>query len=239
MDFYRALTDNDGPDGRTWHDARLHQTKSHVRSVSWKGTSEHVEIVVDARIAPPVLDWSVDVTLTYTFTDSHLSIKASGKPRGHNLAPTFARIGLTLSLIGVESAEWFGRGPGESYRDKKLAQKFGNYTSSIDDLFTDYEYPQESGNRTDTRWVAFKGKYGGLKASFGDLEEASFCATHYDTEALDEARHPFELYKRKKEEAVVRLDWAHHGLGTGSCGPSTLEEYKLKVGEFEYEVLLE
>lgn len=199
-------------------------------------------VTVDARIAPPVWEWSVDVQFTYAFTDSHLSIKVKGKPQGVNLPPTFARIGLTLSLTGTDySATWFGRGPGESYRDKKLAQKFGNYSSTVDDLFVDYEFPQEGGNRTDTRWVAFTGGNGGLKASFGDLEGASFNAGRYSVGDIDAARHPFELYKsRKEEETIVRLDWAHHGLGTGSCGPATLKEYELKTArEFEYEVLLE
>ncbi|KAG4433632.1 hypothetical protein IFR05_010878 [Cadophora sp. M221] len=239
MDFYRAQTDNDGPAGRDWTGSRLHETKPHVRSVSWKSTPNNVVIVVETRIAPPVFEWSVNTQFTYTFTDSHLSIKVTGEPRGNNFPSTFARIGLTLALNGIESAEWFGRGPGESYRDKKESQKFGNFSAPIDDLFTDYEFPQESGNRTDTRWVAFKGKQGGLKASFADLKEASFCALHYDTQALDESKHPYELHKSKKEETIVRLDWAHHGLGTGSCGPSTLPEYSLKAEKFEYEILLE
>lgn len=181
----------------------------------------------------------MDTTLTYTFTDNHVSIKVKGKPRGFTFPSTFARIGLTLGLNDIDRATWFGRGPGESYRDKKIAQRFGTYHAPIDELFTDYEFPQESGNRTDTRWVQFQGKKGGMKASFGNLEEASFSALHYDTKALDEAKHPYELYKSKKEETIVRLDWAHHGLGTGSCGPATLPKYVLKAGDFEYEVLLE
>lgn len=198
-------------------------------------------MVVSARIAPPVLEWSVDCTFTYTFTDKHLSIKVKGKLRGDSVPSTFARIGLTLGLNGVESASWFGRGPGESYRDKKLSQKLGNYSLSVDELFTDYEFPQETANRTDTRWVSLDGKDGKklLKASFGELEEASFTALHYTASDIDAAKHPYELHKKKKDETIVRLDWAHHGLGTGACGPATLPDYQLKAGGFEYEVLLE
>jgi beta-galactosidase len=241
LDFYRPLTDNDrpGPFGQSWIHSRLFQTKCHVRSVSWSNASDHFIITVSARIAPPVLEYSIDTTITYTFTSHHLSIKVAGSPRGQNVPNTFARIGLTLSLNDIASASWFGRGPGESYRDKKLSQRYGNYTAPINDLFTDYEFPQETGNRTDVRWVEFRGKSGGLKAHFGDLEGASFSALHYDTKDLDECTHPYELYKRRKEETIVRLDWAHHGLGTGSCGPATLEEYALKSSSFEYEVLLE
>jgi beta-galactosidase len=243
LDFYRAQTDNDYPVhfGQTWTGYRLHQTKCHVRSVSWTQNPDSLTIVVNTRVAPPVLEWSVDATFTYTFTDEFVSIKVKGVLCGDSVPDTFARIGLTLGLNGVESVTWFGRGPGESYRDKKLSQKIGNYSLPIDELFTDYEFPQETANRTDTRWVAFNGKDGKqvLKAYFADQEEASFTALHYTTMDLDESQHPYELYKKKKEETIVRLDWAHHGLGTGACGPATLPEYQLKSGDFEYEVLLE
>ena len=243
LDFYRAQTDNDLPSvfGKDWTEFRLHQTKCHVRSVSWTSGPEGLVVVVNARVAPPVLEWSVDTTFTYTFTSDHLSLNVKGKLCGDSVPSTFARIGLTLGVNGVESASWFGRGPGESYRDKKLSQKFGNYEVSIDKLFTDYEFPQETANRTDTRWVSLNGKDGKklLKASFGELEEASFTALHYAASDIDAAKHPYELYKKKKEETVLRLDWAHHGLGTGACGPATLPDYELKAGDFEYEILLE
>jgi beta-galactosidase len=246
LDFYRAVTDNDAGErfGQSWRNSRLYQTKCHATSVSWSNTPNDgkVEIVVQARIAPPVLEWSVDTTFTYTFTSSQLSIKVVGVPRGNYLPNSFARIGLTLALNDVDKAAWFGRGPGESYRDKKLSQRFGTYEVPIEDLFVNYDFPQETSNRTDVRWVEFltKGKKGpSLKAHFGPLAEASFTALHYTTEALDKAQHPYELYKNKKEETIVRLDWAHHGLGTGSCGPATLPEYELHCAPFAYEILLE
>lgn len=243
LDFYRALTDNDVGChfGKNWTETFIHNTKTHVRAVSYSATSSALTITVSARIAPPVLEWSVDTTFTYTFTSRDLHIRAAGKPQGGNLPKTFARVGLTLSLCDVDSTTWFGRGPGESYRDKKLSQKFGTFTSSVDDLLTDYEFPQESGNRTDVRWVSFNttSLATGIKASFGDLEDASFTALHYAAADLQAAKHPFELKKLKRKETVVRLDWAHHGLGTGSCGPATLPAHELSSRDFEYEVLLE
>jgi len=240
LGFYRALTDNDRSSfGWSWRDARLHQASSHFRSTTWSSNSKGLSIVINCRIAPPVFNWSVDATLTYTFTGKQVSIKVVGVPRGNRLPDTFARIGLTLTLNNMTKATWWGRGPGESYRDKKFSQRIGKYSASIDELFTDYEFPQDTGNRTDVRWVEFSGTGPALKASFGDLEEASFSALHYTTADLDGSRHPYELYKRKKEETIVRLDWAHHGLGTGSCGPPTLPKYQLKSERFEYEILLE
>lgn len=243
LSFYRAVTDNDRPkDGTDWIDKRLHQVSMHEISSeiqsyndgSWTRTTR-------SRIAPPVFEWSVDTTIIRTYRGNTVSIRVVGTPKGINLPRTFARIGLDFSLSPeVDRVEWFGRGPGESYSDKKLSQRFGNWSLPVDALFTNYEYPQESGNRTDVRWVKFLGMGGrSIKASFGDVPGCSFAASHYRTADIDECTHPFELHKRRTDEVQVRLDWRHHGLGTGSCGPKTLPEYELRSEPFDFEVLLE
>lgn len=244
MDFYRALTDNDrGFHGRNWLDRRLHQTKHYVRQVKWHNVEGGVEVQVHTRIAPPVLAWSVDVIWVFTFKGDSLLLKVKGSPQGTWLPEFFARIGLTLGLLDVSEVSWWGRGPGESYRDKKLSQSFGNWTSTVDGLFVDYEFPQDCSNRTDVRRVEFLYGHGSqtrvLQAHFGDLEGASFSAMHYTTQDLDECKHPYELHKRKRQDTIVRLDWMHHGLGTGSCGPPTMPEYQLKPKDFEFDVLLD
>ncbi|KAK7472565.1 hypothetical protein VKT23_000680 [Stygiomarasmius scandens] len=242
MDFYRALTDNDRPqDGANWIEKRLHQTNSHFRSISWEATMDgSVRVVVKARIAPPVYEWAVNTTSIYTFADGEVKIEVNGDPQGANLPRTFARIGLTMQLPkDFKQVKWFGRGPGESYKDKKLSQKFGTWSADVDELFTNYEYPQEGSNRTDVRWVSFSSEETSLKARFVSEEGGNFCATHYTQQALDAAQHPFELEPYRLEEVVVRLDSDHHGLGTGSCGPKTLDKYALKAEKFKYEVWLE
>jgi beta-galactosidase len=154
---------------------RLNQTKEHTRSVTWKSDPSTSSVIVTAHklIAPPVLEWSVDIIITYTFTSSgtvHIRIK--GKPQGINLPTTFARIGLTFSLGSsiADIVTWFGRGPGETYIDKKMSQRFGTWSLPIDDLFTDYEFPQESGNCTDVRYVGCRSQNSGevgFAAEFG------------------------------------------------------------------------
>jgi beta-galactosidase len=252
MDFYRALTDNDrgGRFGQQWLQRRLHQTKHHVRSVAWKTSGTALEVLIRGRIAPPALAWGVDVDTRYTFCGESVMVRVKGKPGGPLLPDTFARIGLTLGLRGAESARWFGRGPGESYADKKMAQAFGLWEATVDEMFVDYEYPQDGGNRTDVRTVEFyptrypssDPKDRRLRAQFGSLEGASFSAMRYSTADLDAMGHPYQLREKIRGEeqgVVVRLDWAHHGLGTGSCGPATLRQYELRTGEFQFEVLLD
>ncbi|KAF4547577.1 Beta-galactosidase-like protein [Elsinoe fawcettii] len=242
LTFYRPLTDNDRPqDGAHWLDKRVHQMRSRLSSVEWTESVGEVKIVVKSRSAPPVLAWGFDVVTTYTIQavgkESSLKIHVRGSPRGEHSPSTLPRIGLSLSLVeAFEQVEWFGRGPGPSYRDMKLSQHFGYHETSIADLWTPWEFPQESGNRTDVSVVDFKSSGPSLKAIFAS--PSSFSASHYREKDIDSATHPFELERHKTKEVNVRLDWQHHGLGTGSCGPKTLDEYALKFGPFEHELWL-
>lgn len=248
IDFFRAPTDNDIPqDGWDWKDRHLHLARPSTRKVSWSQPSaSELSVTVEQRVAPPILSWSIDCTLTYTFLASgSLSIKVSGTPKGENLPRTLPRIGLVMELpSGFDSATWFGRGAGESYSDSKLSQPIGKYKSSVEDLWVSYEVPQESSNRTDTRWVRLSNEANsaGLLVQFVEQDARrafDFQASHYRIRDVAKAGHPHELRKLKRDEVVLRMDWKHHGLGSGSCGPKTLPEYSLLTDKFEFEVLLQ
>lgn len=256
--FYRALTDNDGPiDGAEWLRFRLHQATSTTRHCKWtfedKDRTSFV-VEVEQRFAPPALNWSIGLHTRYTFDLSgSVSIRVHGEPRGTPHPQTLPRIGLTMELPGEWSGKvtWYGRGPGESYNDKKLSQRVGVHNvSSVDALWTDYEYPQEGGNRTDTRWVRFTHAPSGetVTAQFVKIDSSvetgrsrqlfDFQASHYHCVDIDEAKHPYELRKKKKESVVLRLDSQHHGLGSGACGPKTDDAYALRLEPFDFEVIL-
>jgi hypothetical protein len=64
----------------------------------------------------------------------------------------------------------------------------------------------------------------------------NFSAHRFTTEDLDKARHTYELPRR--EDITLSLDLAQNGLGTASCGPGVLEQYKLKPEEFAFAVQL-
>ncbi|KAI0203650.1 hypothetical protein F4808DRAFT_449173 [Astrocystis sublimbata] len=248
LDFYRALTDNDrgGPFGKQWLDSRLHQTQNHFTEMHIEETGEACTVKVTSRVAPPVLAWSVDTTTTYTITSQHCSVRIQARPHGLLLPETFARFGLTFGMRNIRIVEWFGRGPQESYADKKQSQFVNTWGWPANNMFYEYEFPQEAGNRTDVRWVELREDYGGdeegrlLRARFGDHEGASFNVLPYSAKDIDECTHPHELRARKRDDHIVRLDWFHHGLGTGSCGPATLPKYQLKTDrDFDVELLLD
>ncbi|KAL5601060.1 uncharacterized protein BROUX77_005309 [Berkeleyomyces rouxiae] len=240
MGFYRALTDNDRlcQFGRHWKEKRLHQAKTHVHHIRWHdGPGNAITVTVKGRHAPPVLAWGIDITTVYIFTSAGLNIKVTGTPRG-STPDSVPRIGLDVALNGIDAVKWWGRGPGTSYRDMKDSQFFGLWEMNLPEpLDSIPEYPQESSNRTDVRWVVFSTKSAHgyrqplLKANFHGLVGASFSAKRYTEEDIDAALHRDELEEKQTKETHVRLDWAHNGIGTGSCGPATLPEHELNLEE--------
>ncbi len=134
--------------------------------------------------------------------------------------------------------DWFGRGPTGSYWDRKSGTLVGQYKGTVSEQFTNYIMPQETGNKTDVRWVTFsddKGK--GLLFRGAPLMEVN--AMHYTADDLYKSHHTTDLTPR--EEIYVHIDLHQKGLGGASCGPRTLEKYQLLPGKytfgFEVEVL--
>lgn len=244
FDVNRAETDNDRRhDAVDWKEKFIHLRKGYTKSVAWSinPSDSSIGVIVETRLAPLALSWYINITTKYTFqSDGSLNIHCSGNPGGETLPLTLPRIGFTMGLPqSINKVEWFGRGPGDSYKDKKLSQLFGNWTSTLENLFTNYEFPQEGSNRTDVRWVKLDSGEASIKAKFGKQDGFSFTATHYTWKDLYESKHPHDLREKKKEYIVLRLDSDHHGLGSGSCGPKTRNEYALKPRNFEFEIELE
>nr|DAA35010.1 TPA_inf: intracellular beta-galactosidase BgaD [Fusarium vanettenii 77-13-4] len=240
LGLYRALTQNDigfGGDGVEWGRFRLSETKMHMRSASWQLGADKKSLVLHCkvRVAPPVLAWASNATMTYTFGEEGVSIHVQGSFSG-TLPTHVPRIGLTMSLPKhVDRATWYGRGPGESYRDKKHAARFGRWESSIDDLHTPYEWPQENGNRSDVRWVKLQASSGRGPALEARMEcPFNFSVRKYATPDLDQARHPHEL--TELDETILNLDVAQHGLGSGSCGPLAFQGDRLRPESFDFTV---
>jgi len=161
--------------------------------------------------------------------------------------PPLPRIGLQMCLPGeYNNFAWYGRGPHETYADRKLGAKVGVYSGTVDDQYVPYIVPQENGNKTDVRWVALTDDNGvGLLvvAPHGEEETAdkerpwlNVSAHHFTTQDLTEAQHTYELERR--DDITLNLDHAQSGLGNGSCGPGVLPQYLLEPREYHYSLRL-
>lgn len=240
LGLYRAQTQNDRGsrgDGKEWDKLLLKDAKSHIRSTSWATNSDgSIALEVQVRVAPPVLEWACNATMTYTFTPDSMRIHVKGDFSG-NHPDIIARLGLTIGLPkGYNRATWSGRGPGESYRDKKEGARFGVWDASLEEMETKYEWPQEYGNHADTHWAQILSENDGASIEARMEEPFNFSLRRYTLQDLDRAQHPHEL--TEADEVILNLDAAQHGVGTGSCGPPPFKAYELHAGPFEFATTL-
>ena len=230
LDFWRAPIDNDEPYEPDWRKYHLDQMEHSIRSIDWSNDNDKVEITVQSRIAPPVYEFGFNCKYSYEISsDGLVQIEVEGEKEGK--LEVIPKIGLDLILCEeFDQVDWYGRGPGESYPDSKQANKYGLYHKTVKELYTPYVYPQDNGNRTDTRWVSFKNNRG-MGLIFSGDNAFNFRAQYYSTEELDQAQHPTDL--DFSGDIYLNLDYKIQPLGSASCGPKPSNE--LKVDKFNFE----
>lgn len=140
--------------------------------------------------------------------------------------PELPRLGSAFVLDGsLSNLSWYGRGPWESYPDRKSSCFIGRWESTVKEQYTPYPRPQDSGNHEETLDVRLTDSKGrgirvtALEAPF------SFSALPYTVKDIYAASHHHELTPRK--EVILSLDAAVLGLGNGSCGPGVLKKYAI------------
>ncbi|KAF9877887.1 hypothetical protein CkaCkLH20_04463 [Colletotrichum karsti] len=234
--FYRAQTQNDESewgDGPIWEEARLSYIHTQVRDVRWQEADGGLTVNYKVRVAPKVFEWGAEAELTYTTSSTGLKVHARGEFVGNNTPEVVPRIGLMAVLpVEFDDVAWFGRGPGENYKDTKQGCRIGRYESSVDDLFTYYDYPQENGNREDLRWVQIGNGDVTLDARRPQDDIFSFTARRYMPFDLDAAKHPHDL--KPLDMTILNLDYDNHGIGSATVGPRPFEEYKCYTEPFDF-----
>ncbi|MEI8207387.1 MAG: glycoside hydrolase family 2 TIM barrel-domain containing protein, partial [Kiritimatiellales bacterium] len=135
------------------------------------------------------------------------------------------RLGLQFRLpASFQDVEWYGRGPHESYPDRKQGARLGLHGGTIREQWFPYVVPQECGNKTDVRYLSLSGQVGG-KIKIEAQSPFQFSVSRYSDQVVMKAMHLNEL----KEESCVylNLDLFQRGLGNEACGPAVCSEYKL------------
>jgi beta-galactosidase len=232
LSLWRAPTDNDriGGQARSWRDWGVdeltrgavvvrREAGSVVVTAEERTSAGHV--VVHEQRFRPIAGGGVLVDETV---------------RIPNELDDLARMGVVLETVpGLEQAEWFGRGPVETYPDRRLGGAVGRWHSTVSELYVPYVKPQENGGRADVRWIDLSdGRGRGFRLALD--RPAQISATHFRASDLATATHDVELTPRA--ETIVHLDVAHRGLGTASCGPDTLPEYRIGPGLYQWSWML-
>lgn len=226
-DYWRAPLDNDKGYGMpnrsgTWRNAGEDRT---VTDVEVKKYGENA-VRINVAGTLPTKNESEYQTAYIVYGTGEVVIKSTLEA-GNGL-PEIPAIGMEFTLPEeLEQMDWYGRGPESNYWDRKTGYPVGVYSSTVEDQFFPYVEPQETGNKTDVRWVTFTNKEGiGLMATGLPLMEVN--ALHYTEEDLESSAHPYEL--EKKEDIFVSLNYHQMGLGgDNSWGATPHSEFTLNA----------
>ena len=136
------------------------------------------------------------------------------------------RFGMQMAVAKeINIVRWYGRGPHETYWDRKTGGAIGIYKSTVDEMVFPYCRPQDTGNRCDVRWLEISNDTGhGLKI-IGD-QPLSISAWPFTMADVQRASHPHELPRR--DFNTISIDWKLHGVGgDNSWGAKTHAQYTL------------
>jgi beta-galactosidase len=223
-DFWRAPTDNDVRVAGAWRQAGLDRLERKILSVEYEADA----LCTRLRIAPAGAGCAFLATLTWT-AGGLLSVRVA--PEGTWPCP-LPKIGLRLVLdAAVEEVSWFGRGPGEAYRDTYHATRVGRFTVPTGALATPYVRPQENGNRMHARNLTLTGPAGQRLTVTAD-PHVDFAVRRWSPGLLTAARHTPDLVPDGRTH--LHLDAAHHGIGSASCGPALPPGHRLAARTVAY-----
>ncbi len=239
--FWRAPTDNDfGNDMPSrlgaWRQAGENRI---IDDVSIRQNSDR-DFVIEVVSTLPVGQSKLYTTYRI-FGSGDIVIENRFLPGGVGL-PELPRFGMSLTLApGLEQMAWYGRGPHESYWDRKTGAAVGVYSGKVMEQYHPYIRPQENGNKTDVRWVALTNEEGvGLLAVGMPLMSVSahhFTIEDFDPGPVKRQRHASDLTKR--DLVTLNLDYKQMGVGGDtSWGAPTHPQYRLPAKEYSYAVRL-
>jgi len=239
--FWRPPTDNDRgnlmPERlKIWKTA---SQKQKVENIFYRKIKNKIEVITKFRLGGIDLRYELIHSI---LGDGTLEINGKFIEAKINL-PELPVFGFTLDLPKqMDQLEWFGRGPHENYVDRKQSAFIGVYKSSVSKQFHAYIRPQETGQKTEVRWLEIKDKLGnGWNVQGTPL--FAFSALPYSIDELSLNENPNELKHTidlKENEVVnLRIDKAQMGVGgDDSWGAHTHDKYKLFYKNYEFKFKL-
>ena len=233
--LYRAPTDNDQYIRHQWELAGYHRPTVKVYGVQVSrlengGACVTCQLSIAALTVSPFLrveaQWAIDAQGRM---DASLDCRRDGR------FPWLPRFGVRLFMPkDFASVEYFGYGPYESYQDKHQASHLGVYAQAVDAMHEDYLKPQENSSHWGCRYVTLTDGAYSLTAS--SETPFSMNVSPYTQEELAEKKHNYEL--TKCGQTVFCLDYKMSGVGSNSCGPELLPQYRLEEEEFAFRFTL-
>ncbi len=214
--FWRPSTDNDlGSTLATmcepWRNAG--KTAKLIKTEIIKADDYSCEIQSDYKLTTVDADYVVNYTV---YGNGNINVKCSLIPQNDTL-PLLPRFGINLTLKkDYNQMSWFGRGPHESYIDRKTSAFVGLYSGSVWEQYFPYDRPQENGNKTDVRWMMLTDESGnGIKITGKPLFSASaYVFPTDDLSEVDNKKHQRHISDIQPKDMVsLNIDFKQMGLG--------------------------
>lgn len=236
---WRAPTDNDRRIRKEWESAGYYRPEINCTAFVVQSDANALSCTVKAeytlgkRSLRPFLRLSVTYTVLAqggVVIDTHA---VRENYRFDKESPFLPRLGFELRMTREnELLKYFGRGPVESYTDKRLASSMGVYSCEVGKHFEHYVRPQENMAHADTKWAFVSNHTSHGIAFISCGQDFSFNCSHFSSEMLTDTAHDFELVPLK--ETVVNIDLAQSGIGSNSCGPALDKRYRLDAPEYDF-----
>ena len=233
--YFRAVTDNDlsntnfVPPLIPLHPYFNWQRATNTASGRITDVTKNSDGQIEVNIAWSVKLFKNTSTKIVVNSDGSFTLTHTGTPKNINLL----RFGTMFGILReYDSVKWYGRGPQETYCDRKTGGKIAIHEMSVADLEHHYMRPQENGNRTDVRYVEFKNADGkGLRIE-GVGVPICFSAHHYTQDELQLAKHIHEVPDR--DATFVSVDLNQMGVGGDMPGDAKVREPYIMHPNIEY-----
>lgn len=227
---WRAPTDNDRNIKKKWYEYDYEKLTPDCRGTKAEALDSCVKIYAEINLSHSIREPAVRAKVTYTLAEG-LGIKVECECRVADAFPPLPRFGFRLSMPeDTENIRYFGYGPYESYEDKRLASRMGLFNTTVTENFEHYVKPQENSSHCGCKWADVSTLYG--QGLYFSADKFSLSASHYTPEQLTETAHDYELVQNK--ETTVIIDYRNAGIGSNSCGPELLPEYRICEKSFNF-----
>ncbi len=234
LNIWRAPTDNDRNVKHRWIRAGYDQSRTRAYETRWEVKNGAVKICTDLAVCADTLQPVLKGSITW-IVNAGGDISAEISMERNGAFPMLPRFGLRLFLPReLEQVRYWGLGPVENYPDKRRAACFGCFAAAVAELHEDYLMPQENGAHGGCDLMTITD--GEHTLAVTGSKPFSFNASHYTQEELTAKQHNFEL--EECGATVLCLDYSHNGIGSNSCGPEPLPQYRLEPERIEFDFQL-
>ncbi len=239
LNLWRARLDNDIAFEAAWQKAGYHRlSPASVRVESSEGADQGGGLAIHRLWRNPE-GWECfrEIVQLAINEEGAVRLTQSVQPCRTDL-PTLPRLGLRFTLPGgLDTAEWFGRGPQENLCDRKRGARLGRFQATVDELNVPYIVPQECAMRSDVRELILHGE-GRPCLKISSSQAFIFSLRRHSVEALDSAGHQEELRPDPEGRLELCLDHRQAGTGNTSLRSERLPAYQVPALPARWQLLL-